>query len=58
MQLLNMQSRLYGNVTMQVYKTNITISLVYPGRINTNISKKCLVGDGKQYASPTRTMRR
>jgi short-subunit dehydrogenase len=35
----------------ELYKTNITISLVYPGRINTNISKNALVGDGKQYGT-------
>jgi short-subunit dehydrogenase len=35
----------------ELYKTNLTISLVYPGRINTNISKNALVGDGKQFGS-------
>jgi short-subunit dehydrogenase len=34
----------------ELFKTNITISLVYP-RINTNISKNALVGDGKQYGA-------
>jgi short-subunit dehydrogenase len=33
----------------ELYKTNIAISIVYPGRINTNISKNALVGDGKQF---------
>lgn len=35
----------------ELYKTNLTISLVYPGRINTNISKNALVGDGQQYGA-------
>tara|TARA_R110000868_G_scaffold987_6_gene7364 strand:- start:2935 stop:3729 length:795 start_codon:yes stop_codon:yes gene_type:complete len=35
----------------ELFKTNITLSLVYPGRINTNISKNALVGDGKQYGA-------
>jgi short-subunit dehydrogenase len=41
----------------ELYKTNLTISLVYPGRINTNISKNALVGDGSNLAPPMRTMR-
>lgn len=35
----------------ELFKTNITISIVYPGRINTNISKNALVGDGQQYGT-------
>ena len=33
----------------ELYKTNIHVSIVYPGRINTNISKNALAGDGQQY---------
>ena len=35
----------------ELYKTNITISIVYPGRIDTNISKNALLGDGQQFGS-------
>ena len=33
----------------ELYKTNITVSIVYPGRIDTNISKNALLGDGQQF---------
>jgi short-subunit dehydrogenase len=33
----------------ELYTSNIHVSIVYPGRINTNISKNALVGDGKQF---------
>ena len=33
----------------ELLKTNITISIVYPGRIDTNISKNALLGNGKQF---------
>lgn len=33
----------------ELYKTNIHVSIVYPGRINTNISKNALLGDGQQF---------
>jgi dehydrogenase/reductase SDR family protein 7B len=35
----------------ELYKTNLTISLVYTGRINTKISKNALVGDVQQYGT-------
>jgi short-subunit dehydrogenase len=35
----------------ELYKTNIHVSIVYPGRINTNISKNALLGDGQQFGS-------
>lgn len=35
----------------ELYKTNITVSIVYPGRIDTNISKNALLGDGQQFGS-------
>jgi short-subunit dehydrogenase len=35
----------------ELYKTNLTISLVYPGRINTNISKNALIGNGEQHGA-------
>ena len=35
----------------ELHKTNITISIVYPGRINTNISKNALLGDGQQFGN-------
>lgn len=35
----------------ELYKTNIHICLVYPGRINTPISRNALVGDGSQFGS-------
>ena len=35
----------------ELYKTNITVSIVYPGRIDTNISKNALVGDGQHYGA-------
>lgn len=34
----------------ELYKTNIHICIVYPGRINTNISKNALLGDGNRFA--------
>lgn len=33
----------------ELFKTNIHVSIVYPGRINTNISKNALAGDGQQF---------
>ncbi|WP_298391952.1 SDR family oxidoreductase [Flavobacterium sp.] len=35
----------------ELYKTNIHISIVYPGRINTPISKNALLGNGLQFGS-------
>jgi short-subunit dehydrogenase len=35
----------------ELYKTNIHVSIVYPGRINTNISKNALLGDGQQFGA-------
>jgi short-subunit dehydrogenase len=35
----------------ELYKTNITVSIVYPGRIDTNISKNALLGDGQQFGA-------
>lgn len=35
----------------ELYKTNIHVSVVYPGRINTNISKNALIGDGQQFGA-------
>jgi dehydrogenase/reductase SDR family protein 7B len=35
----------------ELFKTNIHICLVYPGRINTNISRNALVGNGNQFGS-------
>lgn len=35
----------------ELYKTNIHISIVYPGRINTPISKNALLGNGIQFGS-------
>jgi short-subunit dehydrogenase len=36
-----------------LYKTNITVSIVYPGRIDTNISKNALLGDGQHLGALT-----
>ncbi|MCG9793864.1 SDR family oxidoreductase [Flavobacterium algicola] len=33
----------------EIYKTNIHVSIVYPGRINTDISKNALSGDGQRF---------
>jgi short-subunit dehydrogenase len=35
----------------ELYKTNIHVSIVYPGRINTNISKNALLGNGQQFGT-------
>ncbi|MEC4004373.1 SDR family oxidoreductase [Flavobacterium sp. SUN052] len=35
----------------ELYKSNITVSIVYPGRIDTNISKNALKGNGEQFGS-------
>jgi short-subunit dehydrogenase len=35
----------------ELYKTHLSVSLVYPGRINTNISKNALIGNGQQYGA-------
>ena len=35
----------------ELFKTNITVSIVYPGRIDTNISKNALLGDGQQFGA-------
>lgn len=41
----------FETLQCELYQTNISISLVYPGRINTNISKNALVGNGQQYGT-------
>lgn len=35
----------------ELLKTNIHICIVYPGRIDTNISKNALIGNGNQFGS-------
>ena len=35
----------------ELFKTNIHVSIVYPGRINTNISKNALAGNGQQFGN-------
>lgn len=35
----------------ELYQTNIHICIVYPGRINTNISNNALVGNGSQFGA-------
>lgn len=39
----------FETLQCELYKTNITVSIVYPGRIDTNISKNALLGDGQQF---------
>ena len=42
----------------ELYKTNIHISIVYPGRINTNISKNALTRRWKAiWQTPMKIMR-
>lgn len=38
-------------IQSELYKTKIHICIVYPGRINTPISKNALLGNGKQFGS-------
>ena len=35
----------------ELFKTNLHICIVYPGRINTNISKNALLGNGNQFGT-------
>lgn len=39
----------FETLQCELYKTKTTISIVYPGRINTNISKNALIGNGQQF---------
>ncbi|HEX8574823.1 MAG TPA: SDR family NAD(P)-dependent oxidoreductase, partial [Flavobacterium sp.] len=39
----------FETLQSELYKTNIQISLVYPGRIDTNISKNALSGSGAPF---------
>ncbi|RTZ01203.1 SDR family oxidoreductase [Flavobacterium sp. RSP49] len=39
----------FETMQCELYKTNISISIVYPGRIDTDISKNALLGNGNQY---------
>ncbi|MBC7525107.1 MAG: SDR family oxidoreductase [Flavobacterium sp.] len=39
----------FETLQCELYKTNIDICIVYPGRIDTNISKNALLGDGSKF---------
>lgn len=39
----------FETLQAELYKTKIGITLVYPGRIDTNISKNALTGNGNQF---------
>ncbi len=41
----------FETLQCELYKTKTTISIVYPGRINTAISKNALLGNGQQFGS-------
>ena len=39
----------FETLQTELYKTNIVVSIVYPGRIDTPISKNALLGNGSKY---------
>ena len=39
----------FETLQTELYHTNITISIIYPGRIDTNISKNAITANGSQY---------
>lgn len=42
----------FETLQCELLKTNIIISIVYPGRIDTNMSKNALLGNGLRYGFP------
>lgn len=42
----------FETLQCELLKTNITVSIVYPGRIDTNMSKNALRGNGVRYGFP------